>query len=47
LNAGIPAKIISDMPGHSSTTVTLDLYTAVTDTARSKTARAIARRLAR
>ncbi|MEY9862924.1 integrase [Catenulispora sp. GAS73] len=45
LDAGVPAKVVSDMLGHSSITVTLDLYPATTDHALHTAANAIARRL--
>lgn len=47
LDAGVPVKVVSDMLGHSSTTVTLDLYATVTDRSRHAAADAIAHRLER
>ncbi|WP_194908240.1 site-specific integrase [Catenulispora rubra] len=45
LDAGVPVKVVSDMLGHSSTTVTLDLYATDTDRSRHAAADAIAHRL--
>lgn len=47
LDAGVPVKAVFDMLGHSSITVTLDLYATVTNRSRHAAAEAIAHRLER
>lgn len=47
LEAGVPVKVVSDMLGHSSITVTFDLYATVTDRSRHAAANAIAQQLER